>query len=85
MRRLRHSLFLVWLVASAVWIGMCLWMLDFLRLQPSAEPWCDQRTGPPLSLPYGIGAIVATFGVPIVALLAVAVIFMLIRAIRRNS
>jgi hypothetical protein len=85
MRRLRHVLLLVWLIASALWIGLCLWTLDFSCIVGSGGPWCDQLTGPPLRLPYGVGAIVVTFGIPIVALLAGAIIFIVIQAFRRKS
>jgi len=84
-RRFRPGLFLLWLIASAIWIGICLWTLDFSCLQPSAGRECDQWTGPPLRLPYGASAVVVTFGVPIIALLVVAIVFIAIRAFRRNS
>lgn len=85
MRRLRSSLVLIWLISSALWIGLCLWTLDFSCIVGAGGPWCDQQTGPPLRLPYGVGAIVFTFGVPLVALLAGVVVFIVIRVIRRKS
>jgi len=56
-------LFRLWLVASILWVGTCLWQIDYSCFFGSF-PWCDWWVVRPLLSSTYVQVLAITFGVP---------------------
>jgi hypothetical protein len=64
----RRGLFRLWLLASVLWVGGCLWLLDYSCFF-GAYPWCNWWVVRPLLSSTYAEVLAKTFGPPVILFL----------------